>query len=111
MSAGKAKGADSFGAATTARQVTPPVTKPAASEPAAPLLPLEPAVPATTTPTTKKPTGKQLRAAIEKSNKELADAPAVVTTYGAERRKNGTSGLWGETDVTERVLANGAQKR
>ena len=107
MSAGKAKGADSFGVAPTTRPATPAVAKPVTTEPAAPLLPLEPTTPAQTT---KKPTGKQLRAAIEKSNKELADAPAVVTTYGADRRKNGTSGLWGETDVTDRVLPNGAQK-
>lgn len=99
MSADKSKGVDAFRAPAPNRPSTP-VEKKAPAQVTAPAA--EPAAPAMTPV---KPTGKALRAAIAKSNKELDDAPVVVTTYGAERRKNGTAGLWGETDITEQVLA------
>ena len=110
MSADKTKGVDSFRTVPAHRAAAENRPSTADEKPAAvPLAPpaLEPAAP-TMTPV--KPTGKALRAAIAKSNKELDDAPVAVTTYGAERRKAGTAGLWGETDVTDQVLAKTANK-
>ncbi len=99
--AGKTTGADSFGVAPTVRPATPAITKPVA--PAS--VPEQPPAPKEV-----KRTGKALRAAIEKSKKELDGGAAVAASYAAERRKVGTAGLWGETDVTEQVLAKTGSK-